>query len=172
MKLQSILRKINYIKENYLIESIILIVIGVILINTLFISPIVGKHDNGDFDRLMRYGGLTSIGKSYKQMYDGYFHSKFLISNPGEFMPFYIDWVSGAILLKIAVAIFAIAHLFTTNVFDIRYLSFVYCVVFMIAIFLILSYKSFSPLIKVAAGIYITLFFTDVCYITYFNSFW
>jgi hypothetical protein len=40
----------------------------------------------------MRYGGLTSLGKSYKQIYDGYFHSKFLISNPGtkDFVYFFI----------------------------------------------------------------------------------
>lgn len=183
-----ILDRIKYIKNNYLIEIIILIVTALILANTLFVYPIVGKADNGDFGRLMLYGGLTNISCEYNKIYDGFLHTKYLISNPGMFIPFYIDWVSGSILLKAAVFIFLSVHnmrimdLFNirvllvhntnnTNLFDIRYLALIYCLVFLLGIFLIVSFKKFSPILKITAGTFIILFFTSTCYITYFNSF-
>lgn len=183
-----ILDIIKYIKNNYLIEAIILTITALILINTLFIYPIIGKCDNGDFGRLMIYGGLGNISNEYSKIYDGFLHTKYLISNPGMFIPFYINWVSGTILLKAAVFIFLSVHniniidLFNlrllvvhnindTNLFDIRYLAFVYCVVFVLGIFLIVSFKKFSSILKLTAGIFIILFFTSTCYITYFNSF-
>ena len=166
-----ILDRIKYIKDNYLIEVIILSVIVLVLINTLFIYPVVGKADNGDFGRLMIYGGVDNISNEYNKIYDGFLHTKYLISNPGILIPFYKNWVSGTILLKFAVLIFLIIHNVTTNLFDIRYLAFVYCLVFLLGIFLIVSFKKFSSILKIIAGIFIILFFTSACYITYFNSF-
>ena len=166
-----ILKKIRLIREQYLIETIILILISIILISTLFIYPIFGKSDNGDFGRLMIYGGLSNISNRYKDIYDGYFHLNYIISDPWGILPINVDWVSGSVLLKIAVLLFSITHLFLSNLFDVRYLAFTYCIVFLIGIFLILSYKGFSKPIKIAAGIIIIFIFTDVSYISYFNSF-
>jgi len=168
-----ILEKIKYIKDNYLIETIILVIIAIILINTLFVYPIVGKCDNGDFERFMRYGGLKNIHNEYKKIYDGYFHNKFLMSNPNPllFVPVYINWVSSTILLKISVFIFLVIHGFSSNLFDIRYLAFVYCAIFLIGIFLIVSFKRFNSILKIICGAFFIVFFTSTCYITYFNSF-
>ncbi|WP_242851453.1 hypothetical protein [Clostridium sp. DMHC 10] len=130
-----ILKKLNYIKNNYLIEAIILTIIGVILLNTLFIYPIIGKMNNGDFDRLMTYGGVSEIGKSYKETYDGFMHIKYLIKDPGVILPVYWDWVSVAIPVKIAVVLSLVMSGFKSNLFDIRYLAVIYSTIFLAGVF-------------------------------------
>ncbi|WP_234121847.1 glycan biosynthesis hexose transferase WsfD [Clostridium hydrogenum] len=167
-----VLQKLKYIKNNYLIETIILIIIGIILLNTLFIYPVMGRFNNGDFDRLMVYGGLSEIANKYSKIYDNFFHIKYVITDPGVLLPFYWDWVSEAILVKIAVILSLVAHAFTSKVFDIRFLAFIYCAIFLTGNFLILSYKRFSKVTKIVAGAFIILFFTSTCYIAYFNSFY
>lgn len=167
-----ILNKLKFIKDNYLIEAIILTIIGIILLNTLFINPIIGRYNNGDFDRLMVYGGIGEKGNGYDKIYDGYIHVKYQIKNPGLFLPVYWDWVSGAILVKFAVVLSVITNVDKATIFDIRYLGFVYSAIFLIASFFILSYKRFSKATKIAAGAFIILFFTSTCYIAYFNSFY
>jgi hypothetical protein len=161
-------KKFSHIKNNYLIEAIILIIIGAILVNTLFINPIIGKYDNGDFARLMIYGGLSNVPNNGSDIF--VLHTQYLISSPSILLPFYFDWVSGSILLKIAVVACLYAHNFNNYIFDIRYLAFVYSLVFLLGIFLILRYKKLSPLLKCVAGIFIILFFTDTSYVSYFNS--
>ena len=157
--------------QKYSIEIIILIIIGVILLNTLCIHPIIGKSDNGDFHRLTLYGGLLNVSNQYNDIYDGAVHIHYLILSPTLYVPFYIDWVSEAIVTKIAVFIFMFVHNFHNILFDIRYLSFVYSIIFLMAVFLIINFKKFSSLIKVTAGIFIILFFTDASYLEFFNSF-
>lgn len=163
--------KFKYIEQNYLIETIILVIICAILINTLFVSPIVGKCDNGDFARFYVYGGLGDLSGSYKDIYDRTVHVKYGLMNLGIFLPFGINWVSGAILLKAAECICFLSGGFMSGLFDIRYLAFVYSSIFLLGIFLILKNKLFSPVLKLTAGIFIILFFTDASYIAYFNSF-
>ena len=165
-------KKIIYIRDNYIIQLIILLVIGGILLNTLFLYPIVGKCDNGDFGRLLLYGGLWDLSSSYKKIYDRFVHLNYLISEPDVFILFGKNWVSGSILLKLAVFISLFSHQFNNKLFDIRYLAFVYSIVFIWAIFLIVNFKRLSPLLKAAVGICIILFFTDTSYISYFNSFY
>ncbi|WP_333886843.1 glycan biosynthesis hexose transferase WsfD [Clostridium sp.] len=166
--------KIYNVMKRYLIEIIILIPVIIILINTLFIYPIIGKCDNGDFERLFLYGGLSNLCNNYSEIYDGFVHIHYLISSPNIFLIFllfYKNWVSGSILLKVAVVISLLVNNFSSNIFDIRYLAFVYSAIFTLSIFLILSFKRFSILLKLLAGIYIILIFTDTSYISYFNSF-
>ncbi len=164
-------KKSSYHKYKYSIEIVVLIIIAIILVNTLFIYPIIGKSDNGDFHRLTLYGGLLNLSNEYKNIYDGAVHIHYLILSPTLYVPFYIDWVSEAIVIKLAVFISLFVHNFHSSMFDIRYLSFVYSVIFLVAIFLIINFKKFSPLLKVTAGIFIIFFFTDASYLEFFNSF-
>ncbi|WP_026883821.1 hypothetical protein [Clostridium akagii] len=166
------LKKIlSHHKYKYTIEIMVLVVVGAILLNTLFIYPIMGKSDNGDFHRLILFGGLSNLSNGYKEIYDGFVHLNYSISMPGIYIPFYIDWVSETIPLKLAVFISLFAHNFHNSLFDIRYLSFIYSIIFLIGIFLIINFKKFSYLLKVTAGIFIILFFTDISYLEFFNSF-
>lgn len=166
-----IIKKLNYIKNNYFIEAIILTIIGMVLLNTLFIHPIIGKCDNGDFGRFYFYGGLKDLASDYNNMYDYTVHINYIVSNLGCVLPFGPNWVSGTLLLKIAEVISLLSVGVNNGLFDIRYLTFVYCIIFLISVFLIINNKFFSRTLKITAGIYIILFFTDVCYIAYFNSF-
>jgi hypothetical protein len=167
-----IFKKLKFIKDNYFIEAIIITILGIILLHSLFINPILGKFNNGDFDRLMVYGGISETGKNYGEIYDGFMHVKYQIGNPKIFLPVYWDWVSGAVLVKLAVVFSVITTGFSTTEFDIRYLGFIYSAIFLIASFFILSYKRFSKVTKILAGAFIILFFTSTCYIAYFNSFY
>lgn len=161
----------NFIKE-HTIEILILAVVIVILVNSLFINPAIGKSDNGDFGRLaLYYGGLSYTSDIYSEIYDRFVHMHYLISTPSIFLIFYKDWVSESILLKIAVFFSLITHGFMSRIFDIRYLAFVYSVIFLLAVFFIVRFKKFSIPLKIAAGAYIILCFTDTSYISYFNSF-
>ncbi len=163
--------KLNHHKYRYCIEIIILIIIGAILLNTLFAYPIMGKCDNGDFQRLTYYGGLSNISNTYHNIYDGYVHLHYSISSTSLYVPFNTDWVSGAILLKVAVFISLFVDNFHNSLFDIRYLALVYSIIFLMAIFLIINFNKFSIILRLTAGIFIILFFTDTSYVEYFNSF-
>lgn len=168
-----IMRMYNVIRKHY-IEIIILMFIAAILIKTLFINPIIGKCNNGDFGRLTVYGGLSDLSNIYSEIYDRFVHIHYLISGSKEnlfLLFFYKNWVSESILLKFAVFISLFTHGFNNNLFDIRYLAFVYSVMFMLAVFLIIKFKKFSVFQKIILGIYIILVFTDTSYISYFNSF-
>lgn len=165
-------KKIIYIKNNYMIQIIILLIVSIILLNTLFLHPIFGKCDNGDFGRLLFYGGLWDLSSSYKEIYDRFVHLNYLISKQHLFIFFDKNWVSGSLLLKLAVFMSLFLHGFNNKLFDIRYLAFVYSIVFLWGIFLIINFKGLSPMLKVFAGIFIIVFFTDTAYISYFNSFY
>lgn len=167
-----LMKKLIYIKNNYIIQLIILLAIGIILLNTLFVYPIIGKCDNGDFGRLLLYGGLWDLSTTYEGIYDRFVHLNYIISKSHMFIFFGKNWVSGSILLKLAVFISLLLHQFDNRLFNIRYLAFVYSVIFLWGIFLIVNFKRLSTLLKAAVGICIILFFTDTSYISYFNSFY
>lgn len=159
------------LKSKYAIEIIVMIVIGAVLLNTLFISPAVGKRNNGDFGRLFLYGGLTDLNTGYNNIYDGYVHMKYALSHAGILLPFGPNWTAGTLVLKAAVAANLAGNFFVNRIFDIRFQTVIYCIIFMTGIFLILRFKKFNSILKITAGIFAVLFFTDQCYISYFNSF-
>ncbi|URZ06629.1 glycan biosynthesis hexose transferase WsfD [Clostridium felsineum] len=165
---------INILKnaiENYTIELLIISIVLIILINTLFINPIIGKCDNGDFGRLMIYGDIDNLSDNYKKIYDYFLHINYSISPLGLPLIFYKDWVSCSLVLKISSIIFFIINGFESNLFDIRYIAFVYSCIFLIGIFFIVNCKKFNKFSRILLGVYIILFFTSTCYIEYFNSF-
>lgn len=167
-----LMKKIIHIKNNYIIQLIILLAMGIILLNTLFVYPIIGKCDNGDFGRLLLYGGLWDLSTTYEGIYDRFVHLNYIISKSHMFIFFGKNWVSGSILLKLAVFISLLLHQFDNRLFNIRYLAFVYSVIFLWGIFLIVNFKRLSTLLKAVVGICIILFFTDTSYVSYFNSFY
>lgn len=164
-------KKLEYIKNNFLIETITVLIMSIILVNTLLITPIVGKCDNGDFGRLYMYGGLSGLSNEYSKMYDGYVHLKYAISNAGILIPFGPNWISGTLLLKAAVVMSILIPGKFGGLFDIRYLALVYSIVFLTAIFIIIEKVKLPPFLKISACVLIILFFTDTAYISYFNSF-
>jgi len=167
----------NKIKSNP-IEAIFIGLISIILIHSLLVGTILGKADNGDFGRFYLYGGLLDKGSTYEEIYDGYFHKNFNIRHPGLLLPFGPNWVSGTLLLKLAVILNLLIKAVTGRIFidllsfDIRYLAILYIGIFIFSFYLII--KSFKkwPVVQILCGIFAIIFFTDVNYIGYFNSFY
>lgn len=159
------------------IETVFITIIAIILVYSLIIGTVLGKADNGDFGRIYFYGGLMDKGKTYAEAYDGYFHKIYDIKYPSLLLPFGPNWVSGSLVLKLAVILSLIVKLVTGRLFidvlsfDIRFLCILHIGIFIFSIYLIL--KSFKkwPLVQILCGIFAVLFFTDVNYISYFNSF-
>lgn len=65
---------IKKIKNEYMIETFFVIILGIILFYTLFMNPIVGKCDNGDFSRIYLQSGLMDQAKNTSELYDGTVH--------------------------------------------------------------------------------------------------
>jgi len=175
--IKKLFAKLLTITKKNPIETIFVTLLTIILLHSLIFGKVLGKSDNGDFGRFYFYGGLLDQGKTYEEIYDGYFHKIYNLRHPGLLLPFGPNWVSGTLLLKIAVILNLIVKLVTGRVFidllsfDIRFLGILYSAIFIFSFYLIL--KSFKkwPLVQILCGIFTLLFFTDVNYIAYFNSF-
>ncbi|MEQ8198580.1 MAG: hypothetical protein ABRQ27_11335 [Clostridiaceae bacterium] len=197
-------RLVSLIKGN-LIELIIIFILAVVLINTLIMEPIVGKSNNGDFGRLLLYGGLGDLGQGYEEVYDGFVHKAYAFKPFGLLILFAANWISGTIILKIGIILSLVCNFFFSGIssmvcfnsllgeggtlfsssmnisaflfsdrgiFDIRYQTIIYCIIFTAGIYLILKNIHSSNFVKGICGVFILIFFTDINYIAYFNSFY
>lgn len=166
-----IFKRLASLIKNNKIQSVIILVLAIILVNTLLINPIIGRANNGDFGRLFILGGLSDTSTVYEERYDGFVHLKYNINYLWALLPWSTDWVFGAFIVKAAAVLDLIPYLLGFKLFDIRIQTVIYCCLFTLAVYLILKYKRFSSLHKIILGLFILLFFTDVTYIAYFNSF-
>lgn len=162
---------ITKIKNNP-IEVMIVFVALLILGNTLLLYPIVGKHDQGDFLRMYTFGGLVDLGTATNTQYDGFVHLKYAIGDKVSSMFTGKNWMSGTLILLFSELIQWLYHGFKAYYFDIRVQALVYSVLFLIALFMILKHSQLSRNLKAVLGILLLMFFTDVAYISYFNSFY
>ena len=159
------------IKDKYLIEAFFIAILGIILFYTLFMNPIVGKCDNGDFARMYGQSGLMDFAKNPKDLYDGSVHRIYKINWLCFILPWAPNWVAGVLIAKISIFLYALFDITVSETFNISMQAFVYCVMYLTAVFMILKYKKMTKMMKIASGIFITVFFTDINYIAYFNSF-
>lgn len=134
----------------------------------LFIQPLIGIADNGDFLRMLYSNGLYQLPK-YSDQYFSYFIKEYGI------MHYYNE--HGASLfssepLFIHLAVVLNKLFYSQTIFDIRFLSFIYYVLFLGSIYLLTEALTYR--IKGWKGYFIALFvviiFTDTAYIAYFNS--
>ncbi|OGO79883.1 MAG: hypothetical protein A2Y21_01580, partial [Clostridiales bacterium GWC2_40_7] len=101
--------------------------------------------------------------------YFGYVNREYSVGIP---IPFGGGYFSTEILV-VGIAVLLSQSVFPSGIFDIRYLSFVYILVFIAALFLIVLgiRKRWSWAGWMAAGVSV-LVFSDTAYISYFNSFY
>lgn len=163
----------NNLRKNSgkLIALLFVIIIGGFLFYSLLSSSPLGKADNGDFGRMASLSGVSDIGTTYEEQFDGYFHKKYNIVPSGFFSPWKSDLVLGGYIGKVAVAINYIFNLFNPSHFDIRILGALYSIIFLVGMYFIFNYDKFTKATKVICGILALLVFTDGIYISYFNSF-
>ncbi|GAA0076295.1 membrane protein [Clostridium sp. CTA-5] len=155
---------------NFPILALVLVLIIGIL--TLFINPIIGMADNGDFYRIINQNGLYNLNKNDNEIYLGYF-----IKNYGiyKYNNDYENLLTSTQSIFIKMAIF-LDKIFTRNyIFDIRFMSAIFLIIESIAVYLLvktLVNKLGNPKDKLIITLVVILIFCDTGYMSYYNSFY
>lgn len=141
-------------------------VIG-ILCCILFVRPIIGVADNGDFSRIMGPTGLYYLSRDPEERYFGYVNRLF---GTGFINPFGAGYLSTEIPV-VLMAVLLNKSFLRTDLFDVRFLAAIYIIAFAAAAFLAVRYiRRFSAFSGIAAALTIILIFCDTGYTSYFNS--
>jgi hypothetical protein len=137
-----------------------------ILVYLLFLEPLIGLADSGDFLRIAGTVGLKGLDPlaSYEEQFFGYFHSQYQYADMGLG-----GYLSTQIIIVLAAVL--LGKIFDPQIFDIRFLAAIYCALLLIAYYLFLQLKLLtSSAAKLALAIVFLLVFLDVGYAVYFNS--
>ncbi len=138
----------------------------------LFLSPLIGMADNGDFGRIMLPNGLKHEQQRDENDYFAYFNHKY------DRLQYYNDTAGDAISthsIIIKAAMFLDSIFTDKQTFDIRFLSIITLAVLSFAIYWIIEYlQKISPnrYITYLLAILAVFIFADIGYILYFNSFY
>ncbi|MGC6173733.1 hypothetical protein [Lacrimispora sp. 38-1] len=175
-RVRSRIKKINTVMEGKYSPAFLAFAVTVIAAMTtiliLFLPNYLGVANDGSTDEVMRSAGIYYMEKDPEQNYGNYFNKTYTEVASGAEVPGKV-WNSQLIFLKTAKAL---DYLFTRDsIFDIRFLGLIYFLLYLPALYLIVRQtcervKSFSEGFLIAgAGLII---FSDVGYVTYFNSFY
>ncbi|WMJ82954.1 glycan biosynthesis hexose transferase WsfD [Oscillospiraceae bacterium LTW-04] len=163
-------RKISYSLPSPAAAAVI--VAGLILVFTLFIPPLVGMADNGDFYRVINGNGLYKLDRDTPDQFLSYFSSQY-----GMYQYFndYEDSLVSSQTPIIHVAV-ALDRLLTGDdaVFDVRFLAFLIGLWALVALYLLVDYAAWGLEKRfgyIVAAIAVLIFF-DTGYLAYFNSFY
>lgn len=145
----------------------------------LFLIP-HGLADNGDYFRIIHNRGLSYLSTANEEHFFHYFSNKYRITN--RYIENKVSFLSAqSIFIAISVAL---NKIFNHNIYDIRFIGFLYSVFYLIASYILLKriemacIKIFSRFTKRyakrIAWIFCSLFIFilgDFAYLLYFNSF-
>ena len=145
----------------------------IILFILLILPPQIGLADNGDFVRVMGAFGIASQYCAWDLRYFDFAQFQFDILEPNRFF-------SGMLLVSshlFAIAITKVLNMlfFSQEIFDIRFLSILYCITFLVSIFFItkaLQTKGKCPVIDLILAFFFIFVASDARNIVYFNSFY
>jgi len=141
---------------------------AVILFNILIMKPIVGVADNGDFYRIMAAAGLEYLSEDPADRYFGYVNREYRIKDAPP--PYISYFTTGILLAKLAISVNSLLSA-EKGIFDIRFLSFIYICILVVSIYFIIKACRQGLLLPDAALCILLVFiFTDIGYISYFNS--
>lgn len=139
---------------------------------TLFIKPLIGMADTGDYFRITSQCNLYDLPENEDGKHLDYFYKDYGIrkyyNEDGKMLV-----STQPILVKTAV--FLDKLITKDNIFDLRFLAFIFVIVHAVAAYLIVNVL--TPDIKatkfklLVTGIYIFIF-CDTAYVAYFNSFY
>lgn len=163
---------VNYIKKKITPEIIALILIFIIGSVVLFLHPIIGIADNGDFYRIISQNGLYHLPKNDVDIMFGYFNRQYGVYRFANETTATL-FSTQSIFIKLAVML---SSIFNKNyIFDIRFQSIIFLVLHSISAYLLV--KAFTKDIKQQSvkyfiAILYVVIFCDTAYIAYFNSFY
>lgn len=143
-----------------------------LMIPMLFLPPCRGMSDDGSFAQVMNPMGIYHLEDTAQNNYINYFVRDYMIQTPQSGI-FAGKW--SARLPVIAAAKWLDLLFYHDGNFDLRFLAFFYCLLFLPALALLVKraaslVERFSERVAVAfAGL---VLFADVAYLSYFNSFY
>lgn len=144
--------------------------IGMVCLLTLFVEPIKGMADNGDFFRVVYSNGMYYL-PHYDSNYFGYFVSQYGISNDYNENGSMI-FTSQSLIIRLA--LFINRWFYSHTIFDIRFQAGLYILLLMAGVYLLVEALTYK--VRRIPG-YILAFlavfiFGDSAYTEYFNSFY
>lgn len=156
----------NFLKRRISPEMFAVFLSVLVLVPILFVNPIKGYSDNGDFWRMIYPNGLYPI----EDATPGYVQAKYNI------MQYYNEnqmtvWSIESIFIRIA--IFLNKIFYSKTIFDIRFLSFIYLLLFVGGIYLLTKALTI-PVRRIRSYVIAALVvfvFADTSITFYFNSF-
>ena len=150
-------------------EIIAVLCAAAIISGFLLVRPIIGVADNGDFGRIMESAGLRYISQEQADRYFGFANREYAVGRSSLSKLVYLS--SELILVELAKLLNAVVFC-GRGIFDIRSLALIYSIVFLAAIYLLVRFGAGngSPLSKWLLAGFLVFVFTDVGYISYFNS--
>jgi hypothetical protein len=150
-------------------EVVVLLITAGIISYHIFVPPLVGLADSGDFERILPWRGLAHISNNYNDKYFSYFNSKYrIIRKVGG-----PDWYKTSTSLLIIPARRLSIEAGQDQIFDLRMLAALHTFILLLGIWLILAAsRTLTVSLRVILTGLLVLIFTDVGYVAYFNSFY
>ncbi|UZP05056.1 hypothetical protein JW813_08640 [Clostridium botulinum] len=159
------LDKINY----PLIAFFLVLIIGSL---TLFIHPIIGMADNGDFYRVMNKSGAYHLNKNSNEIFLGYFIKDYGIY---RYNNDYANLLISTQSIFVKLAIF-FDRIFTKDyVLDIRFMSVMFLIIEAMGVYFLIKSlinKLDNSKYKLIITLVTILIFCDTGYLAYYNSFY
>jgi hypothetical protein len=150
-------------------EIAVLLIVAGILTYCLFIPPLIGLADSGDFGRVMPWRGLLHASENYNEIYFHYFTPKFKFipkfSGPEPYLTSTSLLIIPAVWLSVAAG--------QDQIFDIRLLAALHALLFLLGLWLVLvATRPLKPGMRILVACLLVVVIADVGYIAYFNSFY
>jgi hypothetical protein len=159
--------------SSYRVELLLSIVLLFLLFLGLFAHPIVGLSDNGDFGRMMATGNLIYPYHAPEDQYFSYFTRNYMIDLDGKYWSTVKDpyFSTQALFVKTAIGLNIMMH--PVNSFDLAVMGYMYTLLFagiMFGLWVALSKTRVKHITLMM--ILSIIMFTDVAYVSFFNSFY
>ncbi len=159
------LDKINY----PLLASFLVLIIGSL---TLFIHPIIGMADNGDFYRVINKSGAYHLNKNSNDIFLGYFIKDYGIY---KYNNDYANILISTQSIFVKLAIFLDSFFTKDYVLDIRFMSIMFLIIEAIGVYFFIKAlinKVDNSKYKLIITLLTILIFCDTGYLAYYNSFY
>jgi len=154
---------------NGILAAAAVAVAAAILASQLLVPPVVGLADNGDYERVMGYAGFQHSTDIDAERYFSFLRTQYAVVSPGWFRGGYHS--SETLLAFLARYI----HLAVApgRLFDIRLLGGIHALLLLLALGgLLRACRDLAPAAQIVAAVLLVFAFTDVGYVSLFNSFY
>lgn len=152
--------------RSHLPEILFLTIAAAVIVYVLFVPPMVGLADSGDFSRLTNWFGLSpAVGDPHDALY------LFVIPHWEWHRQLEIHYPSSEVLL-VGASLLPMLVMPRDHLYDIRLLGAVHAICFLLVLLLLTRYARSLPLVRrlLLYGL-VVFMFADVGYLAYFRSF-